>query len=100
MNFDINHPITVVAILSVVLGFFTFFVKEIRFWMQASKKSAPSDRIVNKLEDISNHLEEIAVNVRRLREDFSYEIDLSKRKSDEILERVRTQHEGRTRGVS
>ena len=99
-NFDINHPITVVAILSVVLGFLTFFIKEVRFWMQATKRSTPTDRVVGELKEITSHLTDIATNIKHLREEFTYEAGLSKRKSDEILERVRAHHESRVKGAS
>lgn len=86
----INHPLAIVAILSMVLGFLGLAFREFTWWFKSMKQTTPSDHIQKSNIELARGFEAINQNLVLLNASMKHHAELSQEVSRTILHEIRT----------
>jgi len=93
---ELNSPLAIVALLSVIFGFLTMAIDKLFYFLRGVNKTTPMDKMAGSFEGLKTTMEEtqdvlseIAESAKLLNEQMKHQADVSNIKMDQLLHEIR-----------
>lgn len=86
---NLNHPLAVVALLSVIFGFLTMAVDKLFYFLRGVNKTTPMDKLAVCFEGLKDTMGELNSNLRMLNQEMKHHVESSRSQNEILLYEVR-----------
>jgi hypothetical protein len=85
----LNHPLAVVAVLSVILGFLGMFLREGFWFLKSVRKDTPTDRTQVAMDSLTSTMKEMSSNLHMLNHEMKLHSQASEIRHEQLLHEIR-----------
>lgn len=85
----LNHPLAIVALLSVIFGFLTMALDKFFYFMRGVNKTTPMDKMAGTFEKLEATLQETTRSLQLLNQKIEHSADKAEIRAEQILSEVR-----------
>lgn len=80
----LNHPLSIVTILAVILGFLAMAIDKFFYFMRGVNKTTPMDKMAGAFSSLERTLSDISQNLKLMNQNLEHHRNISEKNHDAI----------------